>query len=913
MKVKRLAAAALALVMILGAGGVTGVIDKPLFAVTASAAAPYAQGSCDTTMYQNTNLRWEINGGTKNRLTITGTGDTLPNYDNNSGYASKYAPYKYQCLNNSENGVEITYIEIKAPLKTIGSYTFNGFTDTTSITLPDTIKNINSYAFVSTKISQIDLKEAKTIGERAFINCKNLKSVYIPRSVTSIGDKAFGYDYDDSLNPVKKSDFVVKGFSGTAAEEYANDNGFKFKAMEKCGDNATWELSDDGVLTIKGMGAMDNYDGYASPPWFEWADEAETLVVENSITSINSNSFTCCKNLKKAYLPSSCTAIALYSLGYDAVWIDGSLDHYEPREGFKIQGYSDTMAESYAKDNGFKFIYADKCGDDLTWTLSDDGRLNITGTGAMFDFEEPEDTPWYPNRKNISSVTIAEDATSIGKNAFYAEAGEDEQGYPILETVTIPWSCTKIADKSLGYYKYSLSGNEHRDALNTIKGYQGSAAKKYAKDNDIAFVSVQKKCGDNLDWELDHDGTLTITGTGDMYDFESITDTPWNDLKSNIKKIVMNNGVTTIGQNAFLGCSNVTDVKIPDTVTKLGNSAFLNCSKLKNITVPKKVTSIGTRAFGYSLTITSFSPFKIEYKKTPDLTVYGYKDSAGEKYAQENEFDFVYICGDYQYKIIDTEGNAEIVKYTGSETDAEIPAELEGAAVISIGESAFMGNMSIKTLTVPEGVVNINKTAFVNCKNLEEITVPKSVSKIGKKAIGYFILFGNEQKTDVTIKGYKDSAAETYAKDNDIKFVPLDKDDSSSKADGSSSSKADDSSSKSDSSASSKADDSSSKPDSSASSKADDSSKPDSKPDNSEAEDQDTTPGEDETIVKGDVNGDGDINVTDIAMVASHVKGIKPLTAKQIKAADVNGDGDINVTDIAMIAAHIKGIKAIPQ
>ncbi|MBQ1432392.1 MAG: dockerin type I repeat-containing protein [Ruminococcus sp.] len=63
--------------------------------------------------------------------------------------------------------------------------------------------------------------------------------------------------------------------------------------------------------------------------------------------------------------------------------------------------------------------------------------------------------------------------------------------------------------------------------------------------------------------------------------------------------------------------------------------------------------------------------------------------------------------------------------------------------------------------------------------------------------------------------------------------------------------------------------------------------------------------------MKGDVNGDKAVNVTDIALAASHIKGIKALTGDGLEAADVNGDDKLDVTDIAMIAAHIKGIKAL--
>lgn len=86
----------------------------------------------------------------------------------------------------------------------------------------------------------------------------------------------------------------------------------------------------------------------------------------------------------------------------------------------------------------------------------------------------------------------------------------------------------------------------------------------------------------------------------------------------------------------------------------------------------------------------------------------------------------------------------------------------------------------------------------------------------------------------------------------------------------------------------------------------------DDRPDDKDTTDKETTSSEDkQENTKGDANGDGEINVTDIAVIASHIKGIKPLDEKGAKAADVNGDNEINVTDIAMIAGHIKGIKAL--
>ena len=124
------------------------------------------------------------------------------------------------------------------------------------------------------------------------------------------------------------------------------------------------------------------------------------------------------------------------------------------------------------------------------------------------------------------------------------------------------------------------------------------------------------------------------------------------------------------------------------------------------------------------------------------------------------------------------------------------------------------------------------------------------------------------------------------------------------------SSKPDDTSSKPDDS-SSKPDDTSSKPDDTSSKPDDPSSKPDdtsSKPDDSSEGD---TPDQPKDMVKGDVNGDGVVNVTDISKVAAHVKGVKKLSEEMQKLADVNGDGVVNVTDISKIAAHVKGVKKL--
>jgi len=103
-------------------------------------------------------------------------------------------------------------------------------------------------------------------------------------------------------------------------------------------------------------------------------------------------------------------------------------------------------------------------------------------------------------------------------------------------------------------------------------------------------------CGDNATWTLTADGTLTISGTGEMRN-ATTNETPWNNLEKYIKKVVIQQGITTICDSAFTNCRQITSVSIPSSVKKIGQSAFQNCVSLKEITIPNSVTAVGNNAF----------------------------------------------------------------------------------------------------------------------------------------------------------------------------------------------------------------------------------------------------------------------------------------------------------------------------
>ena len=217
-------------------------------------------------------------------------------------------------------------------------------------------------------------------------------------------------------------------------------------------------------------------------------------------------------------------------------------------------------------------------------------------------------------------------------------------------------------------------------------------------------------CGDNVTWTLDDEGTLTISGTGATKDYQTNNRSPF-DHKTDIKKVVINDGVTSIGYGLFLYCSNLSEVSIPNSVTSIGTGAFYQCTSLKNITLPNSLTSIGTDAFGYCTSLTSI--------KIPDSVT-----SIGE-YAFEYCSNLTSITISNSVTSIGTDAFGHCT----SLTSITIPD-----SVTSIGDYAFEYCTDLTNITIPNRVTSIGLGAFLKCSSLTSITIPISVTSIGASA-----------------------------------------------------------------------------------------------------------------------------------------------------------------------------------
>lgn len=203
-------------------------------------------------------------------------------------------------------------------------------------------------------------------------------------------------------------------------------------------------------------------------------------------------------------------------------------------------------------------------------------------------------------------------------------------------------------------------------------------------------------------------------------------------LENSISKIIIQSGIQSIDSYAFYACRNLQYISFPDTLKKIGISAFCYCSSIKEIILPEGLTTIDNVAFE---SCTSLNKLNIPTSVT-DIPDYAFNGCT-------------------------------------SLTTIEIPF-----GVKNIGMDAFADCKSLSSIILPSSVKRISSGAFFNCENLSDVYIPSEVKDIGSQAFGYYHnKIYNEDKTyaNFNIHGTIGSEAETYAKNNGLKFVEVDK------------------------------------------------------------------------------------------------------------------------------------------
>ena len=265
-----------------------------------------------------------------------------------------------------------------------------------------------------------------------------------------------------------------------------------------------------------------------------------------------------------------------------------------------------------------------------------------------------------------------------------------------------------------------------------------------------ADVVVSGTCGaegdgSNLTWTLDSEGTLTISGSGDMCD-----GSPWHGNRYQIRSVFMANGVTSIGDDAFKGCTSLASVTIPDSVTSIGEYAFKGCTSLTSVTIPDSVTSISIYTF-YSCTsltsvtipdsVTSIGVWAFcDCISLTSVTIPDSVTSIGDgAFASCTSLTGIWVAEGSSHYASDAFG----VLFNKDKTIlVQCPGAFSGSyaipdSVTIIFWYAFDGCTSLKSVTIPDSVTSIGWYAFEDCTSLTSVTIPDSVASIGAYAFCY--------------------------------------------------------------------------------------------------------------------------------------------------------------------------------
>ncbi len=371
-------------------------------------------------------------------------------------------------------------------------------------------------------------------------------------------------------------------------------------------------------------------------------------------------------------------------------------------------------------------VYNGNCGVWTDWYLVD-GTLTVHGEGEMrkCGFMQEDLASWYSVKDEIEKVVIENGITKIGECSFiecenlkHIEIGHTVveiksmafYNCPNLEKVVIPSSIKQLGSEILGpdgVEKLYFTGSElewKTIAMDRPADYENTEVVFDYKDAEIPDDTV----GD--DYELNKDikwsvtnGVLTVSGKGDIeYVNPQIGGQPWDAYKDKITTVIIEEGITSICQNAFAPMPNLAKIEIANTVKSIGEFAFNHAGKITEVTIPESVEFIDGNAFGNCENLKKIT--------VDSNNKYYSNDENGALYNKDKSVLIAVPAGieAFDYKVQDT--------------------------VKTIGKHAFYMCNNFTGITLPDGLLKIEEYGFAACHNLLKISVPESVEYIGQSA-----------------------------------------------------------------------------------------------------------------------------------------------------------------------------------
>lgn len=662
---------------------------------------------------------------------------------------------------------EVTYMGRTRKVTSIGSETFSR-SNVRSVIIPNSVTSIGDHAFQHCLgLQSLSIPDNVTfIGEGAFSGCQNISTMIIPNGVTSIKANTF--------SGCSRLSYVLIPQSVTTIEHHA---------FSKCISLLTGSIP-EGVTSI-GNGA------------FSGCVNLGSVVIPSSVTSIGQKAFDQV-DLMDVYseindpFEISPNTFNINTLNNGTLNVPkGTKDKYRATPGWNNFKY----IEDGTEDPGDNEDASYKCGQDAYYIYDDaTSTLTIYGSGAMNNYYIDDYAPWYSYANEIKNIEISPYITTIGDFAFYkcsnitnitlpfaltsiGSSGFEEcssltsltlnegletikgsafESCTGLKSITLPSTistillnafknCTGLTDM----YCYAESVPNTDDSAfdgtpteastlhvptSAVEAYKGKWPWSTFKEI-VDESTINGTCGENVSYSYDKaTHTLTISGEGEMtfyYDRER----PWYSFAKEIEKVIIEDGVTSVGAWAFIRCSalssvdiaesvktiynetfrectNLTSIDIPEGLKEIGSSVFDGCTSLASVNIPNSVISIGGLAFHDTPWLNSQEDGLVYINKV----LYMYKGEMPDNTNITIDQGTVFISG-----------NA--FQNCNGLTSISIPG-----SVTTIGGEAFSGCKGLTSVKISEGVTAIWYDAFEYCTNLTSVTIPSTVTSIGNHA-----------------------------------------------------------------------------------------------------------------------------------------------------------------------------------
>ena len=635
-------------------------------------------------------------------------------------------------LYNSSN-YDIQSLSLGNDIKKIGAYAFAYCNNLSSVILPDKLAEIGKNSFENAGIKNLTIPQNMEIwGKGSFSGCLNLVSVSLPDTLTKIPENCFTgcKNLNSIIIPDNVSYIGDSAFAGCQSLEEINIPTYL--------KNEPYMLF-SGCARLRKVNFAKNYNGSISQRMFSNCSDLESIAVPDGTKQIMSRAFYGCTKLKEIYIPQSVD------------YIDRNA--FDECDNLKIiKGYTGSFAETFAKNNGFIFESNGNVKETLQlrniyceWQYKEHSKVNVRCT---------------PNKDVSYYVTYVEKGSSAPEYNATKIDGNVRANNQIYANVT------DLPEEEVDIYVFVTDDEKNYTSVKVTPDYDTRPEKPLA-------TTFPVKVGENIVATLEGD-TLTLTGSGATYDY----DASWDDMDDSyvgnqwldeetivkIKKIVLGDGITQIGNFAFAGCTNLQEIVFPQkNLKKIKENVFYGCSSLKEFIVPEGVESLGDSSFygcssiekiSFPSTLKEIPCFSNGFEGLPKLKsvvlAEGIEKIADGAFCHHKNLKTIILpstlkeIGEYSF---DYSGFVEIT----------LPSNLR-----KVTRRAFEGDTNLKYVNLEDGVTIIEEDAFRDCTQLQYISIPESVTDIDALAFNGCPNF--------YIKGKKGSYAEKYANEYMIPF-----------------------------------------------------------------------------------------------------------------------------------------------